>query len=240
MTHWTLLNQSCAGPSGAVVLRQLLLERRVVVAGGLLLDGLRPRGSPRLGIAHDSAALVRGERDGTLRNVDRCDRGASERHDGEGHEGGRHRHPWGEEVEQPVHPCGGELFLEDEFESVGDRLEEAPRADAVRAETVLRPRRDLALQQHQIGAGALDDAEHDDDDDQRDPDVEVGVHRRIRRFTSPKRKQGILSKPLLALRAGIRRYFPGSRRMPYSPRSAPASGAKNLTSPANSLRSVGA
>ena len=137
---------------GAVVLGKFLLERRVVVAGGLLIDGLRPR-------------------------VRRRRRGAAERHDGEGQQGGRHRDGRGDEVEQLVHLGGDDLFLEDELESVGDGLEQAPGADAVGADAVLRPGGDLALQQHQIGARALDDAHHDDDDDQGDPEVEVGVHR---------------------------------------------------------------
>ena len=49
--------------------------------------------------------------------------------------------------------CAGiDVFLEQELEPVGQRLQQPERPDAVRPDAVLHPGRDLPLGQHQVHA----------------------------------------------------------------------------------------
>src|SRR5579859_7966584 len=72
--------------------------------------------------------------------------------------------------------AGDDLFFEQEFDTVRDGLENAPGADAIGTETVLRPRRDFSLGEDQISARPLQSAHDGGDQDDRDPEAETEFH----------------------------------------------------------------
>ena len=55
------------------------------------------------------------------------------------------------------------LFLEQELQPVGERLQQAERPDAVGPDAVLHPRRELALQQDEVRARRQDGPQGDGD-----------------------------------------------------------------------------
>ena len=65
---------------------------------------------------------------------------------------------------------GTDDLLEDQLHRVGDRLQQAERADAVRAEADLRPADGLALPQRQVGHAEHQRQHQRDDLDQRPDD----------------------------------------------------------------------
>ena len=62
---------------------------------------------------------------------------------------------------------GHHVFLEEELDAVGERLEEAEGADARGSPAVLHAAEDLALEQHGVGDGRERDDEHHSDLDDR-------------------------------------------------------------------------
>src|SRR5262249_52233617 len=88
----------------------------------------------------------------------RREAGWSKRHDGKGQRRGADGDSGGEQEQELVNVAGDDLFLEEEFQAVGDRLEQAKGADAVGADAVLHVGGELALDVDQVGAGPLDDA----------------------------------------------------------------------------------
>ena len=58
---------------------------------------------------------------------------------------------------------GHEVFLEEELDAVGERLQQAEGADAAGSPAVLHAAEDLALQQHGVGDRRERDDEHDGD-----------------------------------------------------------------------------
>ena len=58
---------------------------------------------------------------------------------------------------------GMQVFLEEELDAVGERLQQAEGADARGSPAVLDAAEDLALQQHRVGDRRQRDDEHDDD-----------------------------------------------------------------------------
>ena len=66
---------------------------------------------------------------------------------------------------QVVDRCVGrrrhDVFLHHQLHRVGDRLEQAVRADAVRTDARLHPRGELALEQRDVGDDADDDVQDD-------------------------------------------------------------------------------
>src|SRR5204863_8206492 len=74
-------------------------------------------------------------------------------------------HDRGGDGEEDFVDVGGAIvFLEDEFQSIGERLEKAHGPDAIGAKAILHPAGDLAFQQDQVGDGAEGDAVHDEGD----------------------------------------------------------------------------
>ena len=75
-----------------------------------------------------------------------------------------------QEVDRLVGQHRDDLFLEGELHAVGERLQRAPRADAVRADAVLHPADDLALEHDREQRHDDEEREDGDDLDQDDPD----------------------------------------------------------------------
>ena len=67
-----------------------------------------------------------------------------------------------------VGPHRRDVFLDHQLDRIGDRLQDAVRTDAHRSEPRLRPRDDLALEQHHIGDRDERRVQDDDDLEQRD------------------------------------------------------------------------
>ena len=75
----------------------------------------------------------------------------AERHHGERQQRRAERDDRGHDEENLVDVAGDDVLLEEHLAAVGDRLEQAERADAVRPEAVLHPRRDPPFEQDQVG-----------------------------------------------------------------------------------------
>src|SRR5258708_15281207 len=73
--------------------------------------------------------------------------------DGDGDDDDGDHDAGGEGEEDLVHAGGFVVFLDDEFDAVGDGLEEAPRPDAVGADAVLDPTGDFAFEEDEVGDG---------------------------------------------------------------------------------------
>ncbi len=80
------------------------------------------------------------------------------------------------EEERLLDEDGGEVFLEEELDAVGERLQQAEGADARRAPAVLHAAEQLALEQHRVGDRGEGDDEHDHDleDREQEEGLEVG------------------------------------------------------------------
>ena len=91
------------------------------------------------------------------------------RDDREREQGGEARHDRREDVRQLVGGGGVESLLADELDQVGDRLEQAERAGAVRAVAELHPSEHLSLEPGRVGEGGHDQVDHDRHRDDRDP-----------------------------------------------------------------------
>ncbi len=91
----------------------------------------------------------------------------AKRDDGNGREAEGQRQERREEVNKAVGGRGRGVFLEKKLEAVGERLEEAVRAHAVRAPARLNVRDDLALKPGEISENGEHDKEQHDAFDER-------------------------------------------------------------------------
>ena len=81
-----------------------------------------------------------------------CDRlHAAEGDDGDGDERAGKRDDGSDDEERAFGGDGHEVFLEEELDAVGERLQQAEGADAGGSPAVLDAAEDLALQQHRVG-----------------------------------------------------------------------------------------
>ena len=87
----------------------------------------------------------------------------AEGHDGDGDERAGERDDRREDEERALDGERHEVFLEEELDAVGERLQQAEGADARGSPAVLHAAEDLALQQHGVGDRRQRDDEHDDD-----------------------------------------------------------------------------
>ena len=76
---------------------------------------------------------------------------AAERNHGKDRQGGGQDHDRRQDEQELVDVGRRVFFLEDELQTVGQRLQQSQRPDAVRPQPVLHPGGDPALEQHQIG-----------------------------------------------------------------------------------------
>ena len=88
---------------------------------------------------------------------------AAEGDDGDGDQCAGERDDGSDDEEGALGGEGHEVFLEEELDAVGERLQQAEGADARGTPAVLHAAEDLALQQHRVGDGHQGDDEHDDD-----------------------------------------------------------------------------
>jgi hypothetical protein len=105
------------------------------------------------------------------------------RDDREADERGRGRQHRGDDEDQLVHAGGDDVFLERQFERVGDRLQQPERAGPVGARPVLHPADHPALEPDHEDGGEQQEHEDDRDLEQHHPPdelVEV-AQRRVRR-----------------------------------------------------------
>ena len=104
---------------------------------------------------------------GDLEDVDALDqRDGAKGDDGDrGHGAGEGDHGSDEE-ERAIDGEGRQVFLEEELDAVGERLQKAEGADAGGAPAILHATEDLALEQHGVGDGRQgDDEDHQQLDD---------------------------------------------------------------------------
>ena len=112
-------------------------------------------------------------------SVDAVDGDGGERaegNDGDGDERAGEGDDGREDEERALDGEGHQVFLEEELDAVGERLQQAEGADAGGAPAVLHAAEDLALEQHRVGDRRQRDDEHDDDleDAEQQECLEVG------------------------------------------------------------------
>ena len=86
---------------------------------------------------------------------------------GEGHRGGRQDRNRRDQEQGLVGPRGNNFFLEDKFQAVCQRLQQAPGPDAIGPQPVLNVGGDLALDEHEVCHCPLQDEHQEDDLNQR-------------------------------------------------------------------------
>src|SRR5258708_37322110 len=102
--------------------------------------------------------------------------GFSEGNYGDGDQRHHQRQHWREDEESPVHVIGNHVFLEDELDSVSQRLQQAKRAHAGRSPAVLDAADDLALQPGGISHTGKQDEDHKRDLDNSGDEIVGSVH----------------------------------------------------------------
>ena len=102
----------------------------------------------------------------TARDPDRRQH-AAEGNDGKNRQGGGQDHDRRQDEQKLVDVGRRVLFLEDELQTVGQRLQQSQRPDAVGPQPILHPSGDPALEQHQIGRRRHQRTDQDRDLDQR-------------------------------------------------------------------------
>ncbi len=87
----------------------------------------------------------------------------SEGDDGDGNQRAGERDDRRDDEERALGGKGKQVFLEEELDAVGERLQQAEGADARGSPAVLHAAEDLALEQHGVGDRRQGDDEDDDD-----------------------------------------------------------------------------
>ena len=87
------------------------------------------------------------------------------------HQERRHeRKEWGQPEDEPIGTLGKEVFFEEQLDAVGKRLEESEGTSLVRADPVLHPGDDLALEPHHEHRDDETNDKHDQHLDQHEDD----------------------------------------------------------------------
>ena len=111
-----------------------------------------------------------------VRDIEHVDAGdavrRAEGNDRDGDEGADERDHRGGDEEGLLSGDGQEVFLEEELDAIGERLQQTERTDAARSPAVLHAAEDLTLEQHGVGDGG--ERQHEDDEDLQDAEQEEG------------------------------------------------------------------
>ena len=91
----------------------------------------------------------------------------AEGHDGDGDERAGERDDGRDDEERALDGERHQVFLEEELDAVGERLQQAEGADARGSPAVLHAAEDFALEQHGVGDGGERDDQHDGDLERR-------------------------------------------------------------------------
>ena len=110
----------------------------------------------------DQQADIDDRRSGTYRRRGRLDVGAEGDYGDRDQRAGE-RDDRSQNIERPVDDGGHEVFLEEELQAVGQRLQQAEGTDAAWSAAVLDAANDLALEQDGVGDAGEQDHQHHDD-----------------------------------------------------------------------------
>ena len=123
----------------------------------------------------DDRDFVRGVRLGDPKQIDQ---GGDVDHAGEGHHGepdhrGKHDQSGGHREQGLVDPERGVVLLEEELQTVGDRLQESLGTHAIRPDAILHPRTQFPLEHDRVRTGTEEHVQQHRDHEDGEDDLDL-------------------------------------------------------------------